>query len=971
MDFSEIPDDISEHSHISDFLEELGFELEITRCGNNVDYDKFARWNPTGFEAQIDPLDFIRAVEQALEPRLHEFRNIVFTVTDGRWLANISISRSRLMNIANGDDSPSSLRWALTHIWDALFSGNYLDIYDDYEESYKKWFDKYGKPMDYFHIDTSVFAIVHNRSPAGAGIKHIINFNNILIEDSPDLYGFNNCLFNCITSVTLCQYTIQQIDELRKRLKYSNNSPIKLKHMIYIARVTKTNIIVFKDCLNNDMIPKTISEIKINKEYPNVNIVLHGGHYFVYKGINFNSDVIYEEQITYKRILFYDMETYFDPTTKNIQPYCFSYCYFDIQNNMQKKGHIIKSSINDDIKKNIFGFFNNFAENNNHTLIVGFNNGAFDDYLLLDILSDHRKKLIFTLIDKRGRVLKFVWGSLHSKDVYRFLMTSLRNAAKSFKCNTQKLEINHEDIQRSVNMGTYDKYMTNDIIDKIGKYAEVDVVSLAELYFKIVKEFKNIDDNLDVTKSLTISHMSMNAFKTNLHKQYINVKNVHKKLPILSNKLQNDFVQLSIIGGRCDVFQKGEFHNVTMVDVCSLYPHIMIENKFPYFIEKYDYYAKCYKTVDIPFKHTTKYVPDVCGIYNVMIISQPKDAIVPLLTNDGTYNWHYTKSFNRWITHVSLEMLKTYGCKFSVIEGWIFDCDNDYIIRDFLKPIMELKRQQDLYKKNNDLRFNSALRECLKLIMNALSGKMCQSPITTERILTDDHNKCDVLTAKYRYSPILLIRDKLWLLDCEKDKPTILSPTIIGSMIFDLARKYMYENVITKVTQKYYMDTDSMLMDISGLDEIDKNMFGDDHGKLKIELDHNNGPFHAIVAAKKCYCIYTIDDKGNEIIHKFRIKGINVDQDRLLIDKDIVVAKNAILNKNYEKLDEIYDKSRSVKTIEFMRQLCNNETVNVLCSQIFRSLKGSMHTESFMIKSRYIIKKLPFKHNEELIVESE
>lgn len=76
--------------------------------------------------------------------------------------------------------------------------------------------------------------------------------------------------------------------------------------------------------------------------------------------------------------------------------------------------------------------------------------------------------------------------------------------------------------------------------------------------------------------------------------------------------------------------------------------------------------------------------------------------------------------------------------------------EQEYIFNDYLEPIVEAKILQDKYKSDNNNLYNPALRECLKLLMNSLRGKMGQLPISNENILCDNREACDRVLNKYK-----------------------------------------------------------------------------------------------------------------------------------------------------------------------------------------------------------------------------
>ena len=105
------------------------------------------------------------------------------------------------------------------------------------------------------------------------------------------------------------------------------------------------------------------------------------------------------------------------------------------------------------------------------------------------------------------------------------------------------------------------------------------VVSLKDLYFKARFTFKRINKNLNIDKALTLSQMSMIAFKESL---YVRHDCYRIKLPIIKDVSLDKTIRLSMIGGRCQIFKCVETsEDVQCIDVVSLYPYVMLNNKYP------------------------------------------------------------------------------------------------------------------------------------------------------------------------------------------------------------------------------------------------------------------------------------------------------------------------------------------------------------------------------------------------------
>jgi len=99
--------------------------------------------------------------------------------------------------------------------------------------------------------------------------------------------------------------------------------------------------------------------------------------------------------------------------------------------------------------------------------------------------------------------------------MFKFILTSLKTATIGFKCSVSKGYLDHILVQNHVYNGTFGPCIEekNEILHE---YAIRDVVSVREPYFKARSTFISISSALVVDNSLTLSQMSMKAFKTSL-----------------------------------------------------------------------------------------------------------------------------------------------------------------------------------------------------------------------------------------------------------------------------------------------------------------------------------------------------------------------------------------------------------------------------------------------------------------------
>lgn len=940
-------------------LEQHGYRFRFHQqnVGNLVRYDTYARVNDRPYRWD----GFQDSLLEAFDLRVRTFRNIVLTLVTDRYMhRRISLTNRRLKLFGDGD-MRSGLLVALNNLRD----GNYLEIYDEYdEEKLLSDYNLYGEHLDAFHVDTSTFDIAYDREnvAAGGAVYHL-EYSDVIFYEAPMRYDVDECFFDCVHESLDLKENLP-VEEIKKAVRGTNYRYMKIKHLKRFEKLTGIKVVIYYD------------EIDVNSNKPHimypgnsslvgkiVELVYKNNHFLVYKGIlekntsNIDIEFSSEDDV----YMFYDFETYIDPKTK-LQTYTMSYKI--VYKNMMDRGVIIKDILEDDLGPLIHKLFSGLMDKH-RVLLIGYNNGAFDDYFLINIFSKYSKRLNHTFIDRRNKILSFKYDRLVSKDAIRFFATSLRKATESFKCSVSKGVLDHREVQHHVDNGTFHTYMKENS-DKITEYALGDVDSLCELYFKAKKTFLEINKKFNMDECITISQMSMRGFRDSLSND--------RALPIL-NKEQDDFVRKCMVGGRCEMFKIGIFEDDEQsVDMVSLYPNSMLTNKYPILRKVYDHRSKNYVVEDGWFKEVDEFMgEDYIGFYKVFIIRQPiMGNVIPYVKKDGTYDWDFKESFETYSDSVSLNLLLKYGGEFRFIEGYCVDTLQEDIFTNFLQKIMVMKELQDHYKDTEDPRYNPALRECLKLIMNALSGKMGQRPVDEEKHLTDSDYKIDKIISSRENASIIHIKDKLFVIESEipEEEIQITSPTILAVLIYAYSRKYMYENLIVKVSNKYGMDTDSLFFDMREVNKIDKKLFGSSVGQLKFDLDRHYKWFYVGVA-KKIYSFYrpVIDNKdskdknlsncGKYVVGKFKFKGVNFN-DKYIENVYIDEVKLAMKEYDYVALREIYKKLPAIRNnVRLLKKLVGKDKILILCSQIRRDFKTN-----FEIYDNFLVKEFDFNFYE-------
>jgi hypothetical protein len=445
-------------------------------------------------------------------------------------------------------------------------------------------------------------------------------------------------------------------------------------------------------------------------------------------------------------------------------------------------------------------------------VFVGFNNTNFDNFLALEDFLRYNEDTDYELnisdIFYNGtQLLNFKIAGCHSFfDIRKHLVGSLKANCKSFKIESvAKKDCDHAEMQRLHDAGELINYITTD--DKLKEYNEYDVLATAVLY----RRYVNALDSIEATKPYAQSIHTIKTIGSLIYRVFEdNKKKMKFDLPKLEYQ-QYDDLQKSKIAGRVEMFngvQKVD-EQLVSTDVCSLYPYVMSVLNCHYPCGKQVIEVDEYKgDSQLGFYYCD--IDQSClAEKNLPNIYAKKNAI----END----WGYKGVLENYlISNVMIGLLRKFGCTVVIKNGFIFpqkkkSCEMFGFLLDFMKA----KNEQDTLSKQKDNAYNPALRETLKLLMNSLSGKVIEG-LHTEKTVDVD-NVAEYLKIAQKSKSINFINTiggKLFLTYevsaeeiCDKQQ----RPIYLGVLIYDYAKRYMYENSYSKIGKDrlLYTDTDA------------------------------------------------------------------------------------------------------------------------------------------------------------------
>jgi hypothetical protein len=748
-------------------------------------------------------------------------------------------------------------------------------------------------------------------------------------------------------------------------------------------------------------------------------------------------------QMTVKYVSF-DYEATVDWTANNIfKPYSLSWFTFshDELDAMIADNDLIPAIFDDKQRRmNAIGhdcgkvFIKWILENQNNTIFkfIGFNSANYDNFLLLtDLLAykleNHEDINISDILYNGNQLLNFKLNGRHTfYDIRKHLVGSLDYNCKAFKVPAQYSKVegfSHTDMQilyDNDNAGFIDAIKEN---SELIEYNDRDVLATGYLFMKYYESTTNIDkEGYDFlageqfTNTATIGSIIWKRAQKHWKQQGI-------ELPKLSLAQYNSILQ-SKSAGRVDLFKAtmGKITDeIVSLDVCSLYPYIMaiFPGYFPCgeIIETSEYYEP-----------PTQENPDgVIGFWYCTVDQRALHAnnlpnILPkkLMSSSGAClenDWNSQDVLeDQFISNITIELLKSYkniGVTVEVKSGFIFTGKiKSCKMFSFLTDLMKLKNEQDKLSKNNDPNYNAALRECTKLQMNAVSGKVIEGLHLDQVKLIQNSTELLKATSKYDVTAINNVGSAVFVSYSKTAEEELHKqrPVYIGAMIYEYARCYMYKNIMAPIgyDKLLYMDTDACKFrasdvaawqatngdkivphwpEIESVDSryIEHKVFNPStkvFGSFENELKSNNVSYFL---QKKSWLTAKIVDGKPEYI-KCRFKGVSTgsylikgDEPFLEMkgDKPVIVANGKTVfdwcNANEDcKIGGDYDKKKNDgfigKQLEFYEQIYTNKFAYVLCSNFRKSVKNAKtanvgDTDRYnklnnTVSMQYIVKKI-------------
>ena len=756
---------------------------------------------------------------------------------------------------------------------------------------------------------------------------------------NPITGGNNNCAFKILERLSEKKLNY---GELRKQygLGTGDRIPTDVFNKIY-RTLGLSKVLIFIDETFGD-------EMNKNYEY----IFMADNHYYHVEGAEYKT---YKDKHTKRGMLYWDIET--RPTER----------YVTVGNT---KSYILKDTILCAYYKRYKGEYESItfrtgstsscrqfldwltkeANEGHYYNCIAHNGSRFDVYFLISYLSQQEQ--LHTETQLRGySIIGMQYKSHLFKDSCCFLTASLDSLCRAFKVKQAKLTEFEYNGQKLTNKNMcfykpelgFDEFMA--LQEKEPEYWKLyeeyclfDCIGLMNVWSSFKEQYDALMDTVfkykpelkrfvDLMGTNTIGSLSKKILEntckekfgdkgkfgnTKAYKKYLDFVKSEKKVDAEKVEFINKFKR----GGISHSNQPGK-HNHALIsyDIASQYPASMMYMNIPCGESKW---TETYNQMTHGFYHLKNLVFDCKHKFKPIASKNDKDVLV--WDNDGI-DEVYLDSF-------MIKYLKEhYGLKsFDVVKGLVSMSyiQGKEIFGDYVDTLYNEKKLQDKYKSDNDERYNPALRECIKLFLNSLSGKLVEDPSRYFKLKYVNEDQ------KLKLNGIDAVKVE------DEDKYNIWVNA--GVMVYSYSKRLLFEYVRCLPNNSddvIHIETDSIYFNKKHQHAFVENVkkyvspklnhypikIGADLGNVKVEKDTTDVSYFL---GKKFYCIGDL----------YKIKGIPL--------KTIDEYGNDVELVNTELYESIYNGKSVVKEFYTMKKALFAENTYISSHKMSRTVKPCM-----------------------------
>lgn len=762
----------------------------------------------------------------------------------------------------------------------------------------------------------------------------------------------NDCGFKILEHI--CGVKLNYAD-LRKQhgLKYGEQLTTATLYKIYKTLPNSHQVLAFIDEEFND---------EMQKHYRYIYVA--DNHYYYVTGSTYKS---FKDKHTKRGFLYWDIET--RPTEEFVMVgsrksyilkdtiLCAYYCPY--KSDDYQKVTFITNSVKSSCRQFLDWLSCESAAGRFYHCIAH-NGSRFDVYFLLSYLTEQEQ--LHTETQLRGySIIGMQYKSHLFKDSCCFLTASLDSLCKAFKVKQAKLTeftyngstLTNKNIcfykpELTFNQflaleqnepefwNLYTEYCMYDCIGLMNVWSSFrdQINGLIGIIFKYKPELKS---KVDLMGTNTIGSLSKKILensclekkdgkyvKSDAYRRFTDFSSDWTDCPskdgvkkrLLPSKAKVDFINKFKRGGISHSNQPGKHtHSLISFDIASQYPASMIYMLIPCGKSSW---VTSYNKMQHGFYHLKNLTFD--SKYSFKPIAS-KDENNVLVWNNESVDDIYLDSF------MIKYMQEHYGLKsFEVVRGLVSNSyiEGKEIFGAYVNTLYDEKKLQDKYKTDNDDRYNPALRECIKLFLNSLSGKLVEDPGRYFKLQYggDSTLKMNGIAA-----------EKI------EDEDAFNIWVAAGVMVYSYSKRLLFEYVRCLPNNSddvIHIETDSIYFNKKYQNTFMENIsaykqpkighypiaIGADLGNVKVEKDTDAVSYFL---GKKFYCIGDL----------YKIKGIPL--------KTIDEYGNDVELVNTDLYEKIYNGEKVVKEFYTMKKALFADRTYISSHKMSRSVSPAMH----------------------------
>jgi len=871
------------------------------------------------------------------QPRMEvmPFRQIKDTITSflsaGSTTAQANIKPFKILLTSGLTGVQKEFRFSNIYHFDNWFksANNAMEVAESTSENFRTTasIDNFRHTFSHVNVVPTIIRAGYNKHKDKIDVLKSTNYKFTCFNPCSML---NNCLFKCLDKIF--DITID-VKKMRKQFKITNDEPIDINTSYEIINYIQKEYNVNRDIeiididANDDDLDVTKVYILLRYDYDS-----DVAHFYVVEKFE---PIGTKDDKSKRGYLYFDYETREDRTDYSVinndaktkmyklKPTILCAYYKELKQPEYKK-LVLVSNDEKDCTKQFLEFLDNEKIHHNRSYnIIAHNGSNFDFYFIISALRG--QTLRDTDIQMRGTsIIGINYRGHLFKDSLCFLTTSLKKLCKDFgvgdKGKITNITIRGQTLtneqlcfykpelgyQEFMNLQTNDtEFWTNYV-----NYCIYDCIALSAIWEKFSVSVNTLIKKINPQLLMKCSLMSCTTIGSLSKKLIVNINKLSPK----NKKSMDKFLETTYFHGKVDKcniekynfmknFKRGGIshcnkmgkHNngITGMDIKSQYPaslvHCMIPSGKSFWV--------------------TEYKPEMHGFYKLKNVNFSNDGLTkfkPVADSIAgvSLNWSASTIPELYLDSYLLKyIIKNYGASFEVEKALVSynEVSGSALFGTYVNVFYQEKELQDKYKDDKNPLYNEALRSCVKLFLNSLTGKLVEDPSVHYSLkskfetlfnpdnagkplseyvenneITDEHIK----TMKEGGSTTKF--EKLNGVNVMKEVNNSFNDWLVaGVMIYSYSKRLLFEyinclpnksdDVIHVETDGIYFSTvhkQSFLNNLTNYQGDYKEVkMGDALGNLDCEKTSQAGQV-AYFLGKKFYCI-TTDDKP-----VFKIKGV-------------------------------------------------------------------------------------------------